>query len=102
MPGKEGFLSSLIGAVGNASPAGKAVQAGSTIVYIVLMLLAIIFIAIGIGLLGSWNIMSGMILLLVGGGLGFVGYTMNKPAAAGAGESYYGGDDDWELGDDDE
>lgn len=95
------FLGSLPEAVNPAAQARKGV---STIAYVVLMLLAIIFIAIGIGLLGSWNIMSGMILLLVGGGLGFVGYTMHSGAAgaAGADESYYGGDDGWELGDDDD
>lgn len=66
-------------------------EATSKITYIVLMILAIIFIAIGVGLLGSWNIMSGIILLLVGGGLGYVGYTLNTSDGE---EAYYGADED--------
>ena len=66
-------------------------EVASKITYIVLMILAIIFIAIGVGLLGSWNIVSGIILLLVGGGLGYVGYTLNK---TGGEEAYYGAEED--------
>ncbi len=83
------------------NPVSQAKKGASTFTFVILMLLAIIFIAIGLGLLGSWNIMSGMILLLVGGGLGFVGYTLKYGSTAGAAE--YDNDDSeedsYEIGD---
>ena len=83
------------------NPVTQAKKGASTVTYVVLMLIAIILIAVGIGLLGSWNIMSGMILLLVGGGIGFVAYTMQYGSVAGADED---DDDDSdyldEVGDD--
>ena len=86
------LLGNITGLLSAGKSANKAAETGSKITYIVLMILAIIFIAIGIGLLGSWNIMSGMILLLVGGGLGFVGYTL-MPKSGGEYEEYFGADE---------
>jgi hypothetical protein len=70
-----GVLSGVMSVVSGVSKVDKAAKTTSKVMYIGLMILAIILIAIGAGVVSS-NITAGIILMFVGGGFGFLGYSL--------------------------